>query len=178
MSKTPQNNSSETRRRLLKSVLGASTVVTLGYGGNAAAASISCVAKVRDLASGGPPAGTAQFTMIEPKPTQAKTNWGWLRVDVRRYDLLKKGPAFDAFEAGGKIYKTSAPDVEVVGASLAKNQNGYPKDAWVLAYFDDSGALVSTYPSEQLAEPGATPAAQSCLASVNPGAVGNFTFGG
>lgn len=177
MSKTPQNNSSETRRRLLKSVLGASTVVTLGYGGNAAAASISCVAKVRDLASGGPPAGTAQFTMIEPQPTLGKTNWGWLRVDVRKYRLAT-GSAFEAFEAGGKIYKTSAPDVEVVGASLAKNQNGYPKDAWVLAYFDDSGALVSTYPSEQLAEPGATPAAQSCLASVNPGAVGNFTFGG
>lgn len=177
MTKTPQGNSTETRRRLLKSALGASTVITLGYGGSAAAASISCVAKVRDMETGGPPAGASQFTMVQPELTPGGTNWGWVRVDVWSYRLTT-GSAFDAFKVDEKIYKTSAPSVEVSGATLAQNQNGYPKNAWVLAYFSDDGTLVATYPSEQLAEPGATPAAQSCLASVNPGVVGNLTFGG
>lgn len=177
MTDVRQDTSDEKRRRLLKGALGASTVLTLGYGGTAAAASMSCVAKVRELASGGPPANTLQFTLIEPGPTTEGSNWGWLRVDVWSYRLTT-GSAFDAFEVGDNVYKTSAPSDPVVGATLANNQNGYPKDAWVLAYFTDNGDLVGTYPDYQLAAPGATPATGSCLASVNPGDVGNFTFGG
>ena len=176
MGRTPQDNSTEQRRRLLKGALGASTVVTLGYGGNVAAASISCVAKVRDLVSGGPPNAALQFTMNKPT-TQSGANWGWVRVDVKKY-TSGTGPAFDAFKVNNQVYKTSAPDVVVMGASLDADQAGYPKDGWVLAYFDDDGNLVGTYPTEKLAKYGATPAAASCLTSVNPGAVSNLTFGG
>lgn len=177
MSKAPQDNSVEQRRRLLKGALGASTVMTLGYGGAAAAASMSCVAKVRELEVGGPPAGTLQFTMIQPTASPTGSNWGWVRVDVERY--TDGASEFDGFKVNGNIYKTSVPDVAVLGAALVSPQpDGYPKDAWVLAYFTDDGSLVGTYPTHQLAAPGATPAAGSCLASVNPGAVGNFTFGG
>ena len=176
MSKAPQDNSVEQRRRLLKGALGASTVVTLGYGGTAAAASMSCVEKVRDMTSG-PPAGTSQFTMIEPARSTNGSNWGWVKVQVWSY-ALKTGPAFDAFTVGNNVYKTTAPGTAVLNATPEKNQKDYPKDAWVLAYFTDDGALVGTYPTYQFAEAGATPAAGSCLASVNPGAVGNFTFGG
>jgi hypothetical protein len=177
MSTTPQDNSVEQRRRLLKGALGASTVFTLGYGGSAAAASMSCVAKVRDMVSDGPPAGTLQFTMTVPAASTTESNWGWVKVKVESYKL-STGPAFGAFKVNSNVYKTTAPDIPVLGATLANNQNGYPKDGWVLAYFTDSGELVGTYPDYQLAAYGATPAAKSCLASVNPGAVSNFTFGG
>lgn len=176
MSNAPQDNSVEQRRRLLKGALGASTVVTLGYGGTAAAASMSCIAKVRELPSGGPPAGTLQFTMTAPTASPTGSNWGWVKVKVEKYKT--NGPAFEAFKVNENVYKTTAPDVPVLGATLANNQNGYPKDAWVLAYFTDAGELVGTYPTYQLAVQGATPAAGSCLASVNPGVVTNFTFGG
>lgn len=176
MGRTPQDNATQQRRRLLKGALGASTVVTLGYGGNVAAASISCVAKVRDLETGGPPASTHQFTMVKPSD-QGGANWGWVRVDVKKYKP-KKDTAFEAFQVNNVFYKTTAPDVALTGGRLANNQTGYPKDGWVLAYFDDDGNLTGTYPTEQLAKVGATPAAASCLTSVNPGAVSNLTFGG
>lgn len=179
MSTTPQDNSVEQRRRLLKGALGASTVFTLGYGGSAAAASMSCVAKVRDMVSDGPPAGTLQFTMTAPTAPTTGSNWGWMRIDVESYvTIAAPDVAFEAFKIGSNVYKTTVPDAVVLGADLANDQTGYPKDAWVLAYFTDDGALVGAYPTYQLAAYGATPAAKSCLASVNPGAVDNFTFGG
>lgn len=177
MSNAPQDNSVEQRRRLLKGALGASTVVTLGYGGTAAAASMSCIAKVRELPSGGPPAGTLQFTMTAPTASPTGSNWGWVKVKVESYQV-GTDPAFEAFKVNENVYKTTAPDIAVLGALPASNQDGYPKDAWVLAYFTDAGELVGTYPTYQLAVQGATPAAGSCLASVNPGVVTNFTFGG
>lgn len=176
MSNAPQDNSVEQRRRLLKGALGASTVVTLGYGGTAAAASMSCIAKVRELTSGGPPYAT-QFTMTAPTASPTGSNWGWVKVKVESYQV-GTDPAFEAFKVNQNVYKTTAPDVPVIGASPASDQDGYPKDAWVLAYFTDAGELVGTYPTYQLAVQGATPAAGSCLASVNPGVVTNFTFGG
>lgn len=176
MSNAPQDNSVEQRRRLLKGALGASTVVTLGYGGTAAAASMSCIAKVRELTSGGPPYAT-QFTMTPPTASPTGSNWGWVKVKVESYQV-GTDPAFEAFKVNENVYKTTAPDIAVFGALPASNQDGYPKDAWVLAYFTDAGELVGTYPTYQLAVQGATPAAGSCLASVNPGVVTNFTFGG
>ena len=176
MSKAPQDNSVEQRRRLLKGALGASTVMTLGYGGSAAAASMSCVAKEWEVGNG-PPAGTAQFTQIEPQPTTVGSNWGWLRVDVNHYTY--GSTEFDGFKVGDNIYKTSEPDIAVLGAApTAPQPDGYPEDGWVLAYFTNDGAWVGTYPTYNSATPAATPVAGSCLASVNPGAVGNFTFGG
>lgn len=175
MSTTPQDNSVEQRRRLLKGALGASTVFTLGYGGSAAAASVSCVAKVRDLENGGPPAA-GQFTMIEPKPSTTGSNWGWVKVQVASY-RLSNGSAFEAFMVNNRVYRAAAPNAEAFGATLSNNQNGYPKNGWVLAYFSDDGKLVGTYPTYAVAESDATPATGSCLTSVNPGAVG-ITFGG
>lgn len=46
MTDVGQDTSDETRRRLLKGALAASTVVTLGYGGAAAAASLGCIEKL------------------------------------------------------------------------------------------------------------------------------------
>lgn len=176
MNKDPHDEAVEQRRRLLKGALSASTVMTLGYGGSAAAASLSCVAKVRDMEVGGPPANGLQFTMIKPSTTHLGTNWAWEEVQVWRYKLSKK--KFDGFVVIGNLYDTAKPDTAVLGASKDSVQTGYPKKAWVLAYFDDAGNRVGTYPSYTLASKGATPAAASCLASVNPGISSKFTFGG
>ena len=82
MTQTEQVNADERRRRLLKGALGASSVMTLGYGGPLAAASLGCIAKV----DGGYPAGTAQFFIGEAPPaTPAAGNWAWRMVQVNRY---------------------------------------------------------------------------------------------
>ncbi len=83
------------------------------------------------------------FTMNKPT-TQSGANWGWVRVSVKKY-TSGTGPAFDAF----KLSKDPVNNIivrarcrSVMGATLDADQAGYPKDGWVLAYFDDDGNLV------------------------------------
>ncbi len=170
-----EQNGVERRRRLLKGALGASSVLTLGYGGSAAAASLGCVAKVREIDGGYP---LAQFTTDPTSGTNA--NWQWVQVEVQRYEIWRgnngqgngKGKlerVFDGFSVADRLYATDDPTVTVVGASLMVPQpEGYPKAGWVLAYFDDQGGLSGTYPTFTSAADGATPATASCLASINP----------
>ncbi|MDO9596644.1 MAG: hypothetical protein Q7J47_02885 [Azoarcus sp.] len=177
MDKTPQKTAIEQRRLLLKGALGASTVMTLGYGGAAAAASLSCV--IKPPQSGFP---TTQFVTV--KPTNTGNRWAWKEVAVQRYQAAGQG-SFDGYTVGtGIVYKAVFPSTAVVGANLQNNQTGYPKLAWVLVYFDETGKEFGTYPTYDGASYGTSgttgyaPAAESCLASINGGFIGGYTFGG
>lgn len=81
MTNAPQDKSIEQRRRVLKGALGASTVVTLGYGAPVAAASLNCIAKV----DGGYPAGSNQFFLGDQPPDLTPGNWAWRQVPVNMY---------------------------------------------------------------------------------------------
>lgn len=171
----------ERRRRVLKSAIGASTVLTLGYGGNAAAASIGCVK--RSYLEDTPPGGAYQFSAVNPGTMAGDGNWAWSRVDVWKCKP-KTGTAFEGFslDSGASWYKVptaagTAP-TKVSGASKHSSQNGYPKSAWVLAYFDESGNFVGRYPDITERKSQRLPLAGSCLASVNPNGTTGFTFGG
>jgi len=180
MPETCSSNSVEQRRKLLKGALAASGVVTMGYSG-AALASFECVPKVR--LDGGYPTGDFQFTKINPSGAASSNGFAWLAVTVQMYQV-GTNPAFEGFEVNGLIYPTTPPRTAVSNAVLAPDQTGYPLPGWVLAYFKDdgdtAGATVtsSTYPTYTTADEGHTPATESCLASLNPGILGNFTFGG
>lgn len=184
----------EQRRKLLKGALAASGVVTMGYSGSALA-SFQCVAQVRTSGVATLPA--TQFTMTEPT-TASGNSWAWVKVTIERYrqaaplngvnglQCTNSGSSnrFDAFTLNNTFYRIqpgTPPTLITPPATYCKDtdQTGYPKAGWVLAYFDDSGNLTGTYPTYTTAGIGQTPAAQSCLASVNPGLnLSNFTFGG
>lgn len=184
MPETCSSNSVEQRRKLLKGALAASGVVTMGYSG-AALASFECVPKVR--LDGGYAAGDLQFTMTNPSQAASSNGWAWLAVTVQLYQV-GTNTAFPGFVVNGLVYPTAVPTTPpraaVSSAVLASDQTGYPQTGWVLAYFKDdgdtAGATVtsSTYPTYTTADEGHTPATESCLASLNPGIRGNFTFGG
>lgn len=174
MTQTEQVNADERRRRLLKGALGASSVMTLGYGGPVAAASLSCIAKV----DGGYPAGTAQFFIGEAPPaTPTGGNWAWKMVEVNRYQSNGLG-VLDGFAVGNNVYRADNPEVLISPANLKESGNGYPKTAWVLAYFDYAGNEIGTYPTYTAQGDGFAPALSSCLSSVNPGITGDYMFGG
>jgi len=193
MSEASPSNSVEQRRKLLKGALAASGVATMGYSG-AALASFQCVAQVRT--SGTATLPTTQFTMTAPTTTSGKS-WAWVKVSIERYrqstplngvnglvcDNSGASNGFDGFTLNSTFYKiTGTPPALVQPPATyckAVNQTGYPKNGWVLAYFDDGGNLTGTYPTYTAAGIGQTPAPQSCLASVNPSLnLSNFTFGG
>ena len=175
MTQTEQDNADERRRRLLKGALGASSVMTLGYGGPLAAASLGCIAKV----DGGYPAGTAQFFVgATPPATPAGGNWAWKMVEVNRYQSNGNG-VLDGFAVEGVVYQADDPSAVIPNAVLKTNgASGYPKTAWVLAYFDYAGNEIGTYPTYTAQGDGFAPAVSSCLSSVNPGIAANYMFGG
>lgn len=181
-------NAAELRRRLLKGALGASSVLTLGYGGAAAAASLGCIAKIREIEGGYP---LTQFTTTDPGTASRGSGWQWVRVDVFRHEIRagnhgqgggkgKLERAFDGFQVNGTIYATEAPETAVFGSlPLDPQPHSYPKSGWVLAYYDDEGGLVGTYPNYTRATEVATPATASCLASITPGGdIGGGRFSG
>ena len=191
MTHAPRNDSTEQRRRLLKGALGASTVVTLGYGAPAAAASLGCVANVRE--NGGYPTEDYQITTLAPDSSTRPDNgptWAWKAVspapDVFSYQVPGQ-QEFEGFTFEGKVYRAeeAVKAIEVPGATRL---NGVQQPirqqlVWVLVYFADDGTESGTYPGVLAAEEGATPAQQSCLASLTPGggpggAPANYTYGG
>ncbi len=196
MDNAQQENSVERRRRLLKGALGASAVVTLGYGGTAAAASLGCVEKVR--MNGGAPANGFQFTMTNPSSvtTVPRTDWAWQKIVVSQYKQANN--YFFGFVVNGIFFRisnfaTAGTANSYVPGSVPQAVNtsptinlvspqptGYPRDGWVLAYFTDGGDPNGIYPSPNATvAAGNTPAAYSCLASINPGLnLSGFTFGG
>lgn len=187
MDETHQKTAVEQRRTLLKGALGASTVMTLGYGGAAAAASLTCIAKV----DGGYPLPEDQFVMGANPPPGTGTGWAWKRVDVYLYNSNGNTNGtctintnnFEGFLAAGNVYRVptvAAPTPTLVPGAVLKTSCGfpYPKTAWVLAYFDENGIEIGTYPTYTAEGVGFAPAAQSCLTSINPQSVANYTFGG
>jgi len=200
MTNAPKDQSVEQRRRVLKGALGASTVVTLGYGAPVAAASLNCIAKV----DGGYPAATNQFFLGDQPPDLTPGNWAWRQVPVNMYaPLVVSAPlttggrpgkgkkkdsgdqpapeaasdAVEGFEVGGLVYSTTPPHDPLVDVQIQATA-GYPKVGWVLAYFDENGDEIGTYPAYTMDGDGFAPASESCLNSINPGAAGNYTYGG
>ncbi|WP_133091744.1 hypothetical protein [Thauera propionica] len=202
MTNAPQDKSIEQRRRVLKGALGASTVVTLGYGAPVAAASLNCIAKV----DGGYPAGSNQFFLGDQPPDLTPGNWAWRQVPVNMYapPVVAAPPAtggqpgkgkgrkkdsdeqsapeaasdaVEGFEVSNLVYSTTPPHDPLVGVE-AQTAAGYPKVGWVLVYFDENGEEIGTYPAYTMDGDGFAPASESCLNSINPGAAGNYTYGG
>ncbi|CAI06739.1 hypothetical protein [Aromatoleum aromaticum] len=175
MTQAKQDNADERRRRLLKGALATSSVMTLGYGGPLAAASLSCIAKI----DGGYPTGTNQFFIgAAPPATPGGGNWAWKMVEVNRYQSNGNG-VIDGFEVDGNVYRADNPEVLISAAIPKPNGSGdYPKKAWLLVYFDPDGIEAGTYPTYTVQGEGFTPAVSSCLTSINPGIVANYGFGG
>ena len=214
MTDVRQDNSDEKRRRLLKGALGASTVVTLGYGGAAAAASLVCLEKLATE-----PLPQDQFVFGDVPP--AGSIWVWKHVDVLSFKRVtssdgtwssgsRDNPRRDNPRRDTEVVDTEVVDTEVVDTEVVDTEvivrfdafkvgeifyyadgsndpvpddaevefpqpEGYPKNGLVLAYFNSRGELVATYPEIRHESEG--PATGSCLASINPGALGN-AFGG
>ncbi|MCK6407627.1 hypothetical protein [Thauera sp.] len=185
MDATRNDETVERRRRVLKGAVGASTVLTLGYGGNVAAASLGCVNKA--YLESTPPGGASQFLTTDPGTTTTDANWAWSKVEVWRCSAPTSTGAtteFDGFSLDGNSTWYAVPaavglePTKVDGASKISDQSGYPRSAWVLAYFDESGNLVGRYPDISARTSQRVPLEGSCLASVNPNATTGFTFGG
>ncbi len=172
MTHAPQDNSTEQRRRLLKGALGASTVVTLGYGAPVAASSLNCVAKV--IRDGGHPANTNQFFLGDLPPASTPGNWAWKEVTVNMYS-----GGIEGFVADGVVYSTDSTldHRQLTGVTVVPTPN-YPKKGWVLVYFDKEGGEAGTYPAKNAGAGDYAPASASCLNSINPGVMGDYKFGG
>lgn len=186
MDATRNDETVERRRRVLKGAVGASTVLTLGYGGNVAAASLGCVNKA--YLESRPPGGASQFLTTDPGSTTTDANWAWSKVEIWQCSVnteTDNTTFFNGFSLDGgtswyKVPETAntAPE-KILGASKKNgSQPGYPRYAWVLAYFDESGNLVGLYPDITARTSEQVPLEGSCLASVNPNATTGFTFGG
>ena len=169
MTHAPQDRSLEQRRRVLKGALGASTVVTLGYGAPVAAASLNCIAKV----DGGYPAGSNQFFLGDQPPDLTPGNWAWRQVPVNIY----APQAVEGFAVGEAVYSTTPPHEPLTTPQIQATE-GYPKVGWVLVYFDESGNELGTYPAYTMDGEGFAPASESCLNSINPNSARNYTYGG
>lgn len=182
MRDAPQSNSVEQRRKLLKGALAASGVVTMGYSG-AALASINCVEQVRtDL---GFPGTDLQFRDTVPVATGSQ-DWAWVKVEIFPYHGTVNGELkdFEGFKTvplpdPGPVYTATQPVMHIPDASVVIPPPS-PRDGWVLAYFDDTGAITGVFPTngDTMSE-GFTPATDLCLASINPGLDRtNMSFGG
>lgn len=182
---TPTTEQSrDQRRRLLKGALGASSVVTLGYGASAAAASLECVTNV--ITDGGYP--LEQFAEgSHPPRTQTGQSWAWEKVEINTYKVRGLRPGNNGVEhirgytVDGRVYVVPGSSSYFKGHEQLltwEDVKNSRQDGWVLAYFDEKGNRVGTFPNYQAAGERGAPAQHSCLNSINPSAAGSFTFGG
>lgn len=186
-----QSNSVEQRRKLLKGALAASGVVSMGYSGSALA-SINCVEKVRTDV--GFPGTDLQFREFAPDPLLGEQDWAWVKVEIRRFTVIFNGtltefagfqPAIDpaVVDALAPVYTVPTAEWPMLLAtdpslSLIGSYDP-PRYGWVLAYFDDTGAITGVFPTTNTFEEGFTPATDLCLASINPTLDRtNMSFGG
>ena len=187
MDRIRNNETVEQRRRVLKGALGASTVLTLGYGGSAAAASIGCVKNTYTEET--PPANGFQFSLTSPTTMKGEDDWAWSQVSIWNCTGTvdgKQNTDFDGFSIDGGItwYRVPAKEgdapVSIPFASKKSSQppSKYPQTGWVLAYFDANGNFVGNYPAITMRTEQKTPLEGSCLASVTPNATSGFTYGG
>lgn len=169
MRPSQSTDATEKRRQLLKGALGASTVVSLGYSGSVAAASITCIAKTE----------TSPEVQFHIGPTPPETsNLEWKAVQIQEYSDQSAPPTLRSFcliessagnayyEVSGGVLITTPTETSVVSGLTA---TGNPTQAWVLLYFDPiSGDEIGTYPTlMNPAQAGGAPASIACLNSVN-----------
>lgn len=173
-----QTNSVEERRKLLKGALAGSVVMTLGYGGAAAAASLTCMAKTINSGMSLP-----QLFSVEQQPPVAPAgHWAYKFTPILLWQNAKEGP-FEACQVGNFLYKLVRLPVPPRLDPTPLNPfnyyiSGYVGPAWVLAFFDANGVDQGAYPAfSQLVPYG--PAAKSCYASFPLGtSPGPYYFSG
>ncbi|MDD3353720.1 hypothetical protein [Zoogloea sp.] len=173
MSNTDQARPTDTRRKLLKSALGASAVVSMGYGGIAAAASITCLQKT----NAGP---SVNFHIGNTPPARAdlSTNEGlWAWQEVRLYDVTPTQKVFQIRNGGAYYSITGNHDPVDIPPSTPLSQSS--EKAWSVVYFDvTTNQVAGVYPEKKFAAGQFAQASIGCLNSVNPGVSQNFTFSG
>jgi hypothetical protein len=160
-----KTSSVEQRRKLLKGALAASGVVTMGYSGSALA-SFACVTTTTN-----PPTVPIKVAL------DGSATWAWKELPVY---TLTSNSALNGVDIGGVIYivdLTVTPPTLTLAASTETLNTGVPssQSVFVLAYFDSTGAPTGVYNGTPAA---GSPAAASCLTSINAGVTGDYTYGG
>lgn len=170
MRPSQSTDATEKRRQLLKGALGASTVVSLGYSGSVAAASINCIAKTKTSPE-------VQF-YIGPTPP---ANLEWKSVVIQEYSdkknlngnqtfsyfcLIESGGVPAYYEVSGGVLSLTPTEPSVISGLTATVKT---TQAWVLRYFDPiTGKEIGTYPVlTSPVQAGGAPASIACLNSVN-----------
>lgn len=168
MRPSQSTDATEKRRQLLKGALGASAVVSLGYSGSAAAASITCIAKTTSSPE-------VQFSISQYPPAEPALEWK--SVTVVEYSKKNNlNPPYQyycqiAVDGVPKYYKVTSGvlSTTATGDSVvtALYPTGNSSQAWVLRYFDPvTGEEIGTYPAYSSPSSDWAPASLKCLESV------------
>lgn len=181
MQESLQTNSVEERRKLLKGALAGSVVMTLGYGGAAAAASLTCMAKTIDSAMTMP----QLFHIGSVPPVASAGHWAYKFTPIFLWQNPMNGSEepFEACQVGNFLYKVIRNPAPPALDPTQLNPFNYRifmfvEPAYVLAFFDANGVDQGAYPTyTQLVPYG--PAAKSCYASFPLGtSPGPYFFSG
>ena len=168
MRPSQSTDATEKRRQLLKGALGASTVVSLGYSGTAAAASITCIAKTKTSPA-------VQFSISAVPPAEPALEWKSVKVveysekknlkgDFQYFCPIEFDGVISYYSVTSSGLSTSATDLSVVNALYP---TGKSSQAWVLRYFDPvTGEEIGTYPTYSSPSTEGAPASIKCLESV------------
>ena len=168
MRPSQSTDATEKRRQLLKGALGASTVVSLGYSGTAAAASITCIAKRTTSPD-------VQFSISQEPPAEPELEW--MSVTVFEYSKkenltpphqyycqIQVDDITKYYKVTSGVLSMTATDQSVVDALYP---TGHSSQAWVLRYFDPvTGEEIGTYPTYSSPSTEGAPASIKCLESV------------
>lgn len=167
-----QTNSVEERRKLLKGALAGSVVMTLGYGGAAAAQSMLCVEKVNtNPPSSYPQKGFLFVTDYFDPPPASGSAWAWRLFRVYRNTLTPQPDSIEALWDGYHWYQLSPDRSDLLSPPL----DSFTKVAgiglgYVLVFFNYDGTELGTYPSHPLmVNTTYAPAAASCLTTFPAG---------
>lgn len=175
MRPSQSTEATEKRRQLLKGALGASTVVTLGYSGAAAAASITCIAKRTTTPE-------VQFYIGQFPPEEPALEWKSVTVSEysstedlapphEYYCLVEVDGIASYYKVTSGVLSTTATPPSVVNALYP---TGNSSQAWVLRYFDPAtGEEIGTYPAYSSPSEVGAPASLKCLESVTAANLGS-----
>src|SRR5574338_79891 len=160
------SSSVEQRRKLLKGALAASGVVTMGYSG-AALASFDCVGKN---------AYTSSTFLKTALPDPNAASWAWKALQVFTIEVGGSPTSAEGVQVGSAIYQVDYMNSQLIAppSGAARGAEISDKFVYALVYFDTDGTETGVY---AISPPSGAPAAQSCLASINPGLTG-YTYGG
>lgn len=171
MEKIQSQNSTEQRRKLLKGALAASSVAGMGYSGTALASVTQCIA--------------SQTTTVYPQfvfgetPPQGSAQWAWKKVAVYKFKVGNDDVEGYALKSG--TFRVTDGSV-IRNPKLSKDQTGYPKNGFVVVYFDSTTkSEAGAYPEFKTPGNGVAQASLNCLSSLNPNLTGTnspYKFGG